>query len=161
MRLGDLDNLKNKFWHGDGLPNKDMYHISEINYIIDNAPTVEPDMAMLIAYAEGCEAGKAARRKVCDSCKIHERPTVEITEEQAIDKLHETGWLPRHDKEMTEQPTGEWIYLQENPGSIRSSHTFECSACTCAFAIDGYSQIINFRICPNCGAKMKGGEEDE
>lgn len=24
-----------------------------------------------------------------------------ITEEQAIDKLHETGWLIRHDKEMT------------------------------------------------------------
>ena len=36
---------------------------------------------------------------------IDNAPTVEITEEQAIDKLHETGWLPRHDKEMT-RPTG-------------------------------------------------------
>lgn len=34
-------------------------------------------------------------------------PTVELTEEQAIDKLHETGWLIRHDKEMTERPQGE------------------------------------------------------
>ena len=33
---------------------------------------------------------------------IDNAPTVEITEEQAIDKLHETGWLPRHDKEMTD-----------------------------------------------------------
>lgn len=33
--------------------------------------------------------------------------TVDITEEQAIDKLHETGWLPRHDKEMTERSQGE------------------------------------------------------
>ena len=36
--------------------------------------------------------------------KIDNAPTVEITEEQAIDKLHETGWLIRHDKEMTERP---------------------------------------------------------
>ena len=33
-------------------------------------------------------------------------PTVDITEEQAIDKLHETGWMQRHDKEMTARPTG-------------------------------------------------------
>ena len=31
-------------------------------------------------------------------------PTIEITEEQAIDKLHETGWLQEHDKQMTERP---------------------------------------------------------
>ena len=34
---------------------------------------------------------------------IDNAPTVELTEEQAIDKLHETGWLIRHDKEMTER----------------------------------------------------------
>ena len=38
---------------------------------------------------------------------IDEAPTVELTEEQAIDKLHETGWLIRHDKEMAERPQGE------------------------------------------------------
>lgn len=31
-------------------------------------------------------------------------PSVDITEEQAVDKLHETGRLPMHDKEMTERP---------------------------------------------------------
>lgn len=31
-----LDALKNKFWHGDLVPNKDMYHISEIMRIIDD-----------------------------------------------------------------------------------------------------------------------------
>lgn len=35
---------------------------------------------------------------------INDVPTIELTEEQAIDKLHETGWLIRHDKEMTERP---------------------------------------------------------
>lgn len=39
--------------------------------------------------------------------EIDNAPTVELTEEQAIDKLHETGWLIRHDKEMTERPQGE------------------------------------------------------
>lgn len=38
---------------------------------------------------------------------IDNAPTVEITEEQAIDRLHETRWLPRHDKEMTERPQDE------------------------------------------------------
>ena len=37
---------------------------------------------------------------------IDNAPTVEITEEQAIDKLRETGWLIKHDKEMTERPQG-------------------------------------------------------
>lgn len=35
---------------------------------------------------------------------IDDAPEFKITEEQAIDKLHETGWLIKHDKEMTERP---------------------------------------------------------
>lgn len=42
-RLIDADGLKNTFWHGDLVPNKEMYHISEIKYAIDNAPTVIPE----------------------------------------------------------------------------------------------------------------------
>lgn len=40
---------------------------------------------------------------------IDNAPTVnpKITVEQAIDKLLETGWLVRHDKEMTERPQGD------------------------------------------------------
>lgn len=45
--------------------------------------------------------------------KIDNAPTVELTEEQAIDKLHETGWLIRHDKEMTERPKGEFTDLEQ------------------------------------------------
>lgn len=35
---------------------------------------------------------------------IKTAPTVDITEEQAIDKLHETSWMQKHDKEMTKRP---------------------------------------------------------
>lgn len=40
-RLIDADELKNKFWHGDLVPHKEMYHISEIKFAIDTVPTVE------------------------------------------------------------------------------------------------------------------------
>lgn len=38
---------------------------------------------------------------------VNDAPAVEITEEQAINKLHETGWLIEHDKEMTTRLQGE------------------------------------------------------
>lgn len=57
-------------------------------YILDKRPQGEQ-----IAWEQGYEAGLAQ--------------AVEITEEQAINKLHETGWLIGHDKEMTERPQGE------------------------------------------------------
>ena len=58
---------------------------------------------------------------------IDNAPTVDITEEQAIDKLHETGWMQRHDNEMTERPTGTmsnkaWIgFLSEQFNVSRTS----------------------------------------
>ena len=55
------------------------------------------------------EDRKVIDRAVRNGTAYEERPQGDITEEQAIDKLHETGWLPRHDKEMTERPTGHWI----------------------------------------------------
>lgn len=56
---------------------------------------------------------------------IDNAPTVEITEEQAIDKLHETGWLPEHDRQMT-----------ENKGDLISC------------------EVLRKDICGNCSAKM-------
>lgn len=41
---------------------------------------------------------------------LKSRPPAEITEEQAIDKLHETGWMQNHDKEMT---NSRWIPCKE------------------------------------------------
>lgn len=51
-RLIDADGLKNTFWHGDLVPNKEMYHISEIKYAIDNAPTVFFDWEKSDAYLD-------------------------------------------------------------------------------------------------------------
>ena len=84
---------------------------------------------------------------------IDNAPTVEITEEQAIDKLHETGWLPLHDKEMTERPQGKWIYERPN-GKTYSDFVF-CSVC------HKHGGFYKTNFCPECGARMvKGGENE-
>lgn len=76
---------------------------------------------------------------------IDNAPAIEITEEQAINKLHETGWLIEHDKEMTTRPQGQWI--NKNP----LNRYAECSECR-------YWNNIS-RYCPECGADMRGGAE--
>lgn len=87
---------------------------------------------------------------------INSAPIVELTEEQAIDKLHETGWLSRHDKEMTERPQGEWIRADD---FITFGTYMKCSNCNGnAEWLDGGGQFLS-NYCPICGAKMKGGAE--
>jgi len=92
---------------------------------------------------------------------IDNAPTVDITEEQAIDKLHETGWLPRHDKEMTERPQGEWDYE-------RVAFYGVCSNCGVAVTSNLANLFLyeeigkcphNINFCPNCGADMRGKEK--
>lgn len=64
---------------------------------------------------------------MCDACwgeiytTIDNAPTVELTEEQAIDKLHETGWMQNHDRELTEQPTDKW-FDHITPNCLKARH---------------------------------------
>ena len=85
---------------------------------------------------------------------IDNAPTVKITEEQAIDKLHETGWLPRHDKEMTERPQGKWTDLSTDG---RHVGWIACSVCGQEPPNDSN---LRTDFCPNCGADMRGGAEE-
>lgn len=83
-------------------------------------------------------------------------PTVDITEEQAIDKLHETGWMQKHDKEMTKQTEDDLIKAFE----LLKAHckNRECNK-DCVF----YREL---RICDNteqfcglCEIVLEGGIE--
>ena len=107
VRLIDANALKEQFSEIVG-----EYIVSEIISIIDNAPTVEP----------------------------------EITEEQAIDKLHETGWLVNHDKEMTERPKGEWKDYSDE-GYV------ECPFCGSATTCDDNKDELHY--CWNCGSELR------
>lgn len=97
-------------------------------------------------------------------------PTVDITEEQAIDKLHETGWMQRHDKEMTDyiagyevgyfegmefqkkqRPQGKWI-----PQTAYDGFTYwKCSEC------GKKNDYAITKFCWHCGADMRKERKDE
>lgn len=82
----------------------------------------------------------------------------EITLESAIDYLHSIGWMQEHDRALTEsaQPerkTGRWekVYGEHIYAGLRP-WTVCCSECG---MIGGGT-----RYCPNCGADMRGGNNE-
>ena len=110
-------------------------------------------------------------------------PTVEITEEQAIDKLHETGWLPAHDKEMTERPTVEQGYLtncqncksdysrgyeegykegyKDGKKIARPQGEWLFKQCGCYICSECREvERAEKKFCSNCGAKMRKEDAD-
>lgn len=57
-----------------------------------------------------------------------------------------------------DRPRGEWIDLDDKWGF---EGTFKCSACGELWSlIDGTPQDNGMNFCPNCGAKMKGADDE-
>ena len=85
---------------------------------------------------------------------------VEITEKQAIITIINSGWLVKHDKELREKwarPQGKWIEQTDYVGDTY----YECSVCKEPWTTIEGTPMQNFmNYCPNCGAKMDGGEEE-
>lgn len=52
------------------------------------------------------------------------------------------------------RPTGEWIRLDAHKGM----EDFKCSVCRSEAYVPTYMGNPMYAYCPNCGAKMKGGE---
>lgn len=53
------------------------------------------------------------------------------------------------------QSEGEWIEKDDGFGGVY----YDCTACGCSWTtIDGTPFENNMNFCPECGAKMKGGE---
>lgn len=99
-----------------------------------------------------CQIHNGALTDLCVPLyQIDNAPTVELTEEQAINKLHETGWLIRHDKEMTERPQGEWIMVKDE----KWGDNVKCPFCGKELA----GTDLNF--CCKCGADMQQNKEPD
>lgn len=67
---------------------------------------------------------------------------------------------------IDEQPTveaepvvhGRWMTCEDGWGDLH----YQCSECGCEwFLEDGSPADNDMNYCPNCGAKMDGGEDDE
>ena len=81
----------------------------------------------------------------------------QITHEQAIDYLNKTGWMPVHDRILTESKIvppvhGEWIDT-ETSYADGVKQKFQCSVCK------RLSPRPLGDFCRWCGADMRGGEE--
>ena len=123
---------------------------AELQSVIEARPQgvlTEAEKIICKAYLEDLDKTHTCNEYKLLMSLIDNAQAVEITEEQAINKLHETGWLIRHDKEMTTQPQDKWI----DKGHGR----YECSVCGHFPATqNGFPWLSSF--CPECGADMRG-----
>lgn len=90
-----------------------------------------------------------------EGTEYKERSHGELTKESAIDYLTEIGWLPEHDRILTDRPHGAWVESKERKGH------FYCSECVQEDELGKWREIFDYKynFCPNCGADMrKGGE---
>ena len=61
--------------------------------------------------------------------------------------------------DVAEVVHGEWLRADDDWNSLT---TFQCSLCSeeWCFETDDDVSLLNYKYCPNCGAKMDGGNDD-
>ena len=79
-----------------------------------------------------------------------------ITHEQAIDYLHETGWLQNHDRILTESR----VPLKGTWKDFTDEGYVECPFCKSATNCESKEEIDDIHFCFYCGAMLKRGDSD-
>ena len=88
-----------------------------------------------------------------------------ISRQAAIDQLHQSYNLLDAEQRLEDLPSaeserekGKWIYSEDEHGT----DGYHCDKCGFFAPWDYVHKFINYiedyNFCPNCGAKMKGGE---
>lgn len=78
----------------------------------------------------------------------------EWTTESAIDYLTDVGWLPEHDRILTEtRPHGEWVEVKRY--NRKGKRFLDCSVCHYGEKGEIVCEVTKLpNFCPNCGASM-------
>jgi hypothetical protein len=94
-------------------------------------------------------------------------PDEYIKREAALMKLMQDGCSAKNLQSILEMPAadvaevvhGEWLRSDDDWNSLT---TIQCSSCgeEWCFETDDDVSLLNYKHCPNCGAKMDGGFDD-
>lgn len=147
-----------------------------VNYEIMNAPTVEPDGDLISRQAAIYELehimgdhplqGYEDEQLLINALESlpSAEPTGDLISRQAVLSLFPNSFYSGLAKQINALPSapdsrqrGEWEPLTDYIGN----EYFECSKCHDAFYVEfGTPEDNNYNFCPNCGARMNGGEEE-
>lgn len=94
-------------------------------------------------------------------------PDEYISRETALMKLMQDGCSAKNLQSISDMPAadvaevvhGEWLRADDDWNSLT---TIQCSLCSeeWCFETDDDVSLLNYKYCPNCGAKMDGGNGD-
>lgn len=94
-------------------------------------------------------------------------PDEYISREAALMKLMQDGCSAKNLQSISEMPAadvaevvhGEWLRSDDDWNSLT---TIQCSICgeEWCFETDDDVSLLNYKHCPNCGAKMDGGNDN-
>ena len=95
-------------------------------------------------------------------------PDEYISREAALMKLMQDGCSAKNLQSISDMPAadvaevvhGEWLRSDDDWDSLT---TIQCSLCSeeWCFETDDDVSLLNYKYCPNCGARMDGGKDDE
>ena len=95
-------------------------------------------------------------------------PDEYISREAALMKLMQDGCNAKNLQSISDMPAadvaevvhGEWLRSDDDWDSLT---TIQCSCCgeEWCFETDDDVSLLNYKYCPNCGARMDGGKDEE
>lgn len=126
-----------------------------IKEVIDEAPTIEPTDTDLISRQDAIEMavdvetpqGTYERAIYVDD--LMALPSADTDMSEYCDRLWKIAY--ERGKAETEAKTGEWV---EHTGGISHELYYFCDQCY------GEVDTNDYNFCPNCGARMKGGDTE-
>ena len=94
-------------------------------------------------------------------------PDEYISREAALMKLMQDGCSAKNLQSISDMPAadvaevvhGEWLRSDDDWNSLT---TIQCSLCSEEWCFETYDDVslLNYKYCPNCGAKMDGGNDN-